>query len=110
MIPESRSEEVKTICKRKSNTNEYIMKVVDFKQQEADFFNEKYPESQGFLSGSTVKNLLAMQEAQEMQVQSLGWEDSLKEGMATYSSILAREIPGTEVPGGVRSMWSQSQT
>ena len=110
MIPESRSEEVKTICKRKSNTNEYIMNVVDFKQQEVDFFNEKYPESQGFPSGSTVKNLLAMQEAQEMQVQSLGWEDSLKEGMATYSSILAREIPGTEVPGGVRSMWSQSQT
>ena len=109
MIPESRSEEVKTICKRKSNTNEYIMKVVDFKQQEVDSFN-KYPESQGFPSGSTVKNLLAMQEAQEMQVQSLGWEDSLKEGMATYSSILAREIPGTEVPGGVWSMWSQSQT
>ena len=100
---------MKTICKRKSNTNEYIMKVVDFKQQEVDSFN-KYPESQGFPSGSTVKNLLAMQEAQEMQVQSLGWEDSLKEGLATYSSILAREIPGTEVPGGVWSMWSQSQT
>ena len=60
-----------------------------------------------FPGGSAVKNLPAMQ---EMQVQSLGWEDSLKEGMATYSSILAREIPGTEVPGGVWPMWSQSQT
>ena len=110
MIPESRSEEVKTICKRKSNTNEYIMKAVDFKQQEVDSFNEKYPESQGFPSGSTVKNLLAMQEAQEMQVRSLGWEDSLEEEMATYSSIFTWEIPGTEVPGGVQSMWSQSQT
>ena len=74
------------------------MKVVDFKQQEVDSFNEKYPESQGFPSGSTVKNLLAMQEAQEMQVRSLGWEDSLEEEMATYSSIFTWEIPGTEVP------------
>ena len=30
---------------------------------------------------------------QEMQVQSLGWEDSLEE-MATHSSIFAWEIPG----------------
>ena len=37
----------------------------------------------------TVKNLLAMQEPQEIQVQSLGWEDSLEEEMATHSSILA---------------------
>ena len=28
-------------------------------------------------------------ETQEMQIQSLGWEDPLREGMATYSSILA---------------------
>ena len=40
----------------------------------------------GFQSGSVVKNLPAMQ---EMQVQSLGQEDPLEEGMATHSSILA---------------------
>ena len=34
-----------------------------------------------------------MQEAEEMQVQSLGWEDSLEEGMMTHSSILAWRIP-----------------
>ena len=28
-----------------------------------------------------------------MQVRSLGWEDPLEKGMATYSSILAWEIP-----------------
>ena len=33
---------------------------------------------------------------QERQVQSLGGEDSLEEGMATHSGILAWEIPGTE--------------
>ena len=29
----------------------------------------------------------------------LGWEDSLEEGMATYSSILAWRISWTEEPG-----------
>ena len=45
-----------------------------------------------------------------MQVQSLSWEDSLEEGMATHSSILAWEIPWTEEPGGLQSMGQQSQT
>ena len=40
-----------------------------------------------------VKNSPAMQETQEMQVQSLVQEDSLEEGMATHSSILAWRIP-----------------
>ena len=35
-----------------------------------------------------------------MWVQSLGQEDPLEEGMATHSSILAREIPQTEEPAG----------
>ena len=35
----------------------------------------------------------------ETWVQSLGQEDSLKEGMATHSSILAWRIPWTEEPG-----------
>jgi len=30
---------------------------------------------------------------QEMQVQSLGWEDLLEKGMATHSSVLAGKIP-----------------
>ena len=44
---------------------------------------------------------------QEMQVQSLDWEDSLGKEMATHSSILAWEIPWTEEPGGLQSMGSQ---
>ena len=36
-----------------------------------------------------IKNPPAMQETQEMWVQSLGWEDPLKEEMATYSGVLA---------------------
>ena len=36
-----------------------------------------------------VKNLPAMQEMQETQVRSLGWEDPLEEGMATHSNTLA---------------------
>ena len=48
-----------------------------------------------------------MQETQETQVQSLGWEDALEKEMATHSSILARRIPWTEDPGELRSMGSQ---
>ena len=43
---------------------------------------------------------------QETQVQSLGWEDPLEEGMATHSSILAWRIPRTEEPGGLQSIGS----
>ena len=39
-----------------------------------------------FPGGSVVKNPPAMQ---EMQVRSLGGEDSLEEGMATHSGMLA---------------------
>ena len=41
---------------------------------------------------------------QETQVQSLGQEDPLEEGMATHCSILAWEIPWTEEPGGLQSL------
>ena len=39
---------------------------------------------------------------QEMQIQSLGLEDPLEKEMATHSSILAWEIPGTEEPDRLR--------
>ena len=48
--------------------------------------------------------LLPMQEMQETQVQSLGWEDALEKEMAPHSSILAWKIPWTEEPGGLQSM------
>ena len=48
-----------------------------------------------------------MHEMQEMQVPSLGWEDTLEEEMATHSSILAWKIPWTEKPGGLQSMGLQ---
>ena len=42
-----------------------------------------------------------------MQVQSLGQEDPLKEGVATHSSILAWRIPWTEEPGKLRPIGLQ---
>ena len=48
-----------------------------------------------------VKNPPAIQ---EMQVESLGWEDSQEKKMAIHCSILAWEIPGTEEPDGLLSM------
>ena len=44
---------------------------------------------------------------QEIQVQSLGWEDPLEEGMATHFSILSGKISWTEEPGGLHSMGSE---
>ena len=41
---------------------------------------------------------------QETRVQSLGWEDALEKGIATYSSTLGWEIPGTEEPGGLHGI------
>ena len=61
----------------------------------------------GFPGGSVIKDLPAVQESQEMQVQSLSQEDPLEEGMATHSSILAWRVPGTEEPAGLWSIESQ---
>ena len=44
------------------------------------------------LVAQLVKNLPAMQ---EIWVRSLGWEDPLEKGKATYSSILAWRFPWT---------------
>ena len=54
-----------------------------------------------------VKSLPAMQEPQETQVRSLGWEEPLEEEMATHSSILAWRIPQTEEPVGLLCIDSQ---
>ena len=56
------------------------------------------------LVAQMVKNLPAVQET---WVLLLGWEDPLKKGMATHSSILAWRIPWTEEPGRLQSMGSQ---
>ena len=50
-----------------------------------------------------------MQEMQEMQVQSLGQEDSLEEEMATHPSILAWRIPWTESLAGY-SPWDYKES
>ena len=53
-----------------------------------------------------VKNLPAIQETQEMWVQSLGQEDLLETGITTDSNILAWRIPWTEEPDWLQSMGS----
>ena len=56
----------------------------------------------GFPGGSVVKNLPAMKET---QVRFLGWEDPLKEDMATHSRILhSWRIPWTEETGRLHSI------
>ena len=52
------------------------------------------------ITDSMVINLSKLQEIvmQETRIKSLGGEDSLKEGMAMHSSILAWRIPWIEDP------------
>ena len=45
-----------------------------------------------------------MQETQEMQIQSLCWEDTMEEEMATYSRIIAWKTPWTKEPGGLQTV------
>ena len=49
-----------------------------------------------------VKNLSAMQEPQEMRVQSLGWEDPPEREMATHSSAFAGTSHGQKRLEGYR--------
>jgi len=55
-------------------------------------------------SGSAVENLPAME---EMQIQSLGWEDPLEKKWQPTDYILAGKISWTEEPGGVQSVGLQ---
>ena len=48
-----------------------------------------------------------MQEMQETQVQSLGWEDPLEKEMATHSRIFAWGIPWTEESDWLQLVGSQ---
>ena len=51
-----------------------------------------------------AETIIRLSTMQETQVQSLGREDPLEEGMATRSSILAWKIPRTEESGGLQSI------
>ena len=57
-----------------------------------------------FPVAQTVKHLPIMQ---EIQVQSLGWEDFLEKEMAPHSSIFAWKIPWMEESGRLQSMGLQ---
>ena len=53
-----------------------------------------YKETWAFLGGSEIKNLPTMQEPQEMQLQSLGWEDPWRRAQQPIPVFLPRESHG----------------
>ena len=60
-------------------------------------------ENLGFPGGAVLKIHLPMQETQETWFNP--WvKKTLKEEMATHSSILAWKIPRTEDPGGIQTV------
>ena len=56
----------------------------------------------GFPGGTSGKEPTCQCRRRETQVQSLGQENPLEEGMAAHSGIRAWRIPGTEEPGGLQ--------
>ena len=65
----------------------------------------------GFTDDLGVKNLLSIQEMQEMRIQFLAWKDRLEKEMATRSGILAWNIPQREESQDLQSVGLQkSQT
>ena len=70
-------------------------------------FDPSKPKWEGFPGGSVVK---IRRPARQTQVWFLGKENPLEEEMAIHSSVLAWEIPWTDVPGGLWSMTSKSRT
>ena len=57
-----------------------------------------------------VKNPSAVQETQEKQVQSLGREDPLEEGMATHSSVLAWRVLMDRGAWRATVLWGRSES
>ena len=53
------------------------------------------------LASLVAQMVMSLPTVRKAQVQSLGWEAPLEEGMTTHSSILPGKIPWTEEPGGL---------
>ena len=70
------------------------------------FLNTHLGASLGSLVAQMVKNPPAVQ---EIWVQTLGQEEPLEKGMATYSSVLAWRIPWQKSPAGL-SPWSHTES
>ena len=60
--------------------------------------------SEGFPGGASSKEPSCQRRRRETQVRTLGWEDPLKEGMATHTTILSWRIPWTAEPGKLQSI------
>ena len=83
---------------------EYRFSVNDYKSLRE---NNRLLYIMGFPDGARGKETACQWGKHETWVQSLGWEDSLEEGMATHSSILAWRIPWMEEFGGLWFIQSQ---
>ena len=71
---------------RKWEESSYGRSEQSLQNQELELVDLETPVSEGFPGGPVLKNPPVMQET---QVQSPGWKDSLEEGMAIHSSVLA---------------------
>ena len=76
--------------------------------QETQGLIPEWGRSAGISGSASGKKLLpSAGDIRSVCVQSLGWEDPLKDSMATHSSTLAWRILWTEESGGLKSTGSQ---
>ena len=68
---------------------------------------QECPKYKFFVWKQIFKGLSQVLSGKESVCQTLGLEDPLEMEVATHSSTLAREIPFTEEPNRLQSMWLQ---
>ena len=64
----------------------------------------------GFPGGTSGKEPTCQRRRHKTWVQSLGQEESLEEGFATHSCMLAWRIPWTEETGRLYSPWGRKES
>ena len=79
-------------------------------QESPDVFYYRVEQFLDFPGGTSGKEPTCLFRRYKRWVRFLSREDPLKEGMATYSSILAWRIPWTEEPVGYSPWGHKSQT
>ena len=83
-----------------------LKKDTDIQTQEAQSVSNKMSPNRPTPRHMVIKrarNPRAMQKTQEIWTQSMGWEDTLEQEMATHSIIPAWKISWTEEPDGLNS-------
>ena len=100
MLPQIKEARALSICPLAEMLSPIPIQHLDFCGCENLCFSNTCTPAQGFLHGASGKEPTCRCRGHEPFIRSLVWEDPLKDGMQTHSSILALTIPWIEEPQG----------